>query len=413
MDTTTTPTPATTAAPRSLIFIFAVIFLDMMGGSLLLPILPYITGQFRSDALTIGLLTMIYAAAAFLSAPALGFLSDRYGRRPVLLLSVLGSALGYVLFGFGSLPGGALWILFVSRAIDGVTGGTATAMAYIADVTQPNQRARMYAFVGVAFGLGFVFGPLLSAGLSGYSLAAPAFAAGALSLASCLFGFFFVPESLPAARRSQAVLRLREVNPFRVLADMGRLPNLGALLAAMFVLYLAYSGMFAYIAAFTLQRFGVSAQQNSMLFLIVGLFQMVGQGLFVYRLTPRFGEKRVALAGLLLQALVYPLFVILPSFGWLYPLAVLSALGNAFTRPTLEALVANSVEPSQQGRAAGSAAAVYSLTSVMGPLLAGLAYDSIGGLWVFLAGGALIGLAFLLLAGGVRGYTTERGVSRA
>jgi len=379
---------------RGLPFIFITMFLDIMGSTLLLPILPYIVRQYNLNALTVGLLTAAYSAAAFLAAPALGKLSDRFGRRPVLLFSVLGSAIGYILFGIG----GALWVLFLSRIIDGFTGGNiATAMAYIADVTQPNERAKYFAFGGIAFGLGFIFGPIIAGVLSNISIAAPAFAAGALSFASFLFGFFFLPESLPPEKRSQEALHLSQVNPFSILTEISRLPNLRLLLSAIFLIYLAYSGIFNYITVYTLDRFSAPPQDNSYLFLVVGISQMIGQGVIVYRLTPHFGEKRVAISGLILQALAYPLFVLVPVFGLLYPLAILSALGNAFTRPTLDALVANNVPPHEQGRAQGTTSGLYSLTNILGPLLAGFAFVFISPASVFVGGGLLLALAGIIV----------------
>ena len=391
-----TSTPEQTARLRQggLAFVFATMFLDIMGSSLLMPIVPYIVRQYNSDALTVGVLSAIYSAAAFLAAPALGRLSDRVGRRPVLLISVLGSAIGYLIFGLG----GALWVLFLSRLIDGLTGGNiATAMAYIADVTPPKERARNYAFGGVAFGLGFIVGPILSGALSTVSLSAPAFVAGALSLSSFLFGFFYLPESLPAEKRSKDEIHLSQINPFHVIAEIVRIPNLGRLLTALFTLYLAYSGLFSYITVFTLNHFSATPIDNGLLFMVVGLFQMIGQGGIVYRLTPRYGEKNIAILGLALQALTYPLFVISPTFGMLYPLAVISALGNAFTRPTLDALVANSVAPHEQGRAAGATTGLYSLTNTLGPLAAGLVYDYISPAAMFVAGGVLIAVAGLIV----------------
>jgi MFS transporter, DHA1 family, tetracycline resistance protein len=394
LEAQTNPT-APKAARSALIFIYITLFLDMMSGSLLLPIVPYIVREYSANALTIGLLTVIYSAAAFMAAPVMGWLSDRHGRRPVLLLSVLGSAVGYVMFGIG----GALWVLFLSRLIDGLTGGNiATAMAYIADSTQPKDRTRYYAFAGVAFGLGFIMGPVIAGALSGISLSAPAYAAGAMSFASVLFGFFFLSESLPVEKRAKGRVRLSQINPFGVMAELGKLPNLGLLFAAIFMVYLAFSGMFGFIAVFTLDRFQASPADNAVLFAIVGLTQMIGQGGLVYRMVPRFGEKKLALAGLAVQALTYPLFVIVPSFVWLYPLAILSALGNAFTRPTLDAMVANSVSPHEQGRAAGTSAGLFSLTNIFGPLLAGLAYDRISPGAPYLAGGLLLAAACLLIA---------------
>lgn len=373
-----------------LAFVYAALFLDIMGSTLLLPIVPYIVRQYNTDALTVGLLSACYSAAAFLAAPVLGKLSDRRGRRPVLLASVLGSAAGYFIFGIG----GALWVLFLARLIDGFTGGNiAAAMAYIADVTEPKDRARNFAFGGVAFGLGFIFGPAAAGALSAISLAAPAIAAGALSLASFLFGLFFLPESLAPSKLIRQPLRLAEVNPFGVIAEIGSLPGLGLLLPAMFILNLALNGLYSYLTVYTLNRFSAAPLDNSSLFMIVGIVQLAGQGALVYRLTPRFGEKKIAVLGLILQALAYPLFTAAPSFKALYPLAAVSALGSAFSRPTLDALVANSVTAHEQGRAMGTTASLSSLTSILGPLAAGLAYDYISPESVFIAGGALIAAA--------------------
>ncbi len=379
---------------RGLIFVLVTLFLDIMGSTLLMPIVPYITRQYSAGALAVGLLSAVYSLAAFLAAPMLGRLSDRWGRRPVLLASIFGSAIGYCIFGIG----GALWVLFLSRLLDGFTGGNiSTAMAYIADVTEPKDRAKYFAFGGVAFGLGFIFGPVLSGALSAVSLSAPAYAAAALSLAAFLFGFFFLRESLPEEKRSTGALRIKDINPFNVMAELSSMPNLGMLLPAIFILYLALNGLFSYVAVFTLDRYSAAPVDNGTLFMVVGIFQMVGQGVIVYRLTPRFGEKKIAVVGLILQALAYPLFAWAPALGWLYPLAVASALGNAFARPTLDALVANNVAPHEQGRAAGATAGLYSLTNILGPLAAGLVYDHISPGAVFVAGGILIAAACLLV----------------
>ncbi len=379
-------------------FIYTTLFLDMMGGSLLLPIVPYIMRQYSSDALTVGLLTVIYSAAAFAAAPMMGWFSDRWGRRPVLLISVLGSAVGYFIFGLG----GALWVLFLSRLIDGVTGGNiSTAMAYLADVSKPEERTRLFAFAGVAFGLGFILGPVISGALSGVSLMAPAFAAGALSLTSAVFGFFFLPESLPVEKRTLERFSWSRVNPFGVMAGIAQLPNLGLLLAAIVLVYTAFSGMFGYFAVYTLDRFNASPVDNAILFTVVGAVQMIGQGAIVYRLSPRFGEKRVAMLGLIIQVAAYLTILFVPSFVWLYPLAAVGALGNAFTRPTLDALVANHVTPDLQGRAAGTAAGLNSLTNVIGPLLFGLAYDLISPVSPFVGGAALL-LAACLMIGKIK-----------
>jgi MFS family permease len=382
------------ASGKALAFIYTTLFLDIMGVTLLLPIIPYIVRQYNPDALMVGLLTGIYSAAAFCAAPVLGWFSDRWGRRPVLLLSVFGSAVGYFIFGIG----GALWVLFLSRLIDGLTGGNiATAMAYIADVTPPEKRTKYYAFAGMAFGLGFTLGPVIAGALSGISIFAPAFAAGGMALASVIFGFFFLPESLPLEKRSGEAFSLARVNPFRIIKDMARLPNLGVLLISLFVVYLALNGLYSYIAVFTFDRFNASAVDNAVLFTVVGVVQMIVQGGIVYRLAPRFGEKKIAILGLILQAISYPLFVIAAGLPALYPLVILSTIGNAFSRPTLDAMVANSVDAHEQGRAAGASTALYSLASVFGPLLAGLAYTQLSPSSPYIAAGFLLVLAAVLL----------------
>ncbi len=179
------------ANKAALEFIFAVILLDLVGLTVLIPVLAFIVRQYSDDALMVTLMTVIYAAARVLRRAAAGRSPDRYGRRPVLLLSTLGSAFGYYLFGVG----GALWVLLLSRLIDGITGGNlSTAAAYIADVTPRHERAKSFALLGAAFGLGFILGPALGGLLSQISTAAPACAAGALSLLSAIVGFFVLPE---------------------------------------------------------------------------------------------------------------------------------------------------------------------------------------------------------------------------
>src|SRR5829696_6936993 len=205
--------------------IFAILLLDVVGISILFPIAAYIVLRYSNDALMVTLLTVIYAAAQFVAAPLLGKLGDMYGRRPVLLVSLAGSAVGYIIFGIG----GALWILFVSRLIDGITAGNqSVAAAYIADVSTPVTRAKNFTLIGMAWGIGLVIGPAAGAALGQWWLEAPAFIAAGLSLLGMLLGFFLLPESLPAAQRS--ALRLGDLNPFgTIIAFVGK-PDLGKLL---------------------------------------------------------------------------------------------------------------------------------------------------------------------------------------
>jgi MFS transporter, DHA1 family, tetracycline resistance protein len=303
-------------------FIFLVILLDLIGLTILQPVQAYIVREYSSDALTVSLLTVIYAAAQFAFAPILGRLSDRYGRRPVLLISVLGSAFGYFLFGVG----GTLWVLFLSRLIDGITGGNiSTASAYIADITPPQDRAKRFALIGVAFGLGFILGPALGGALSQISLAAPAYAAGTLSLLSAIVGFFVLPESLPKERRTAGAFHWREINPLGAVATMARRPSLGALLLVLCLFYFAFNGYPAVFSVFAIERFSAQPFEIAIVFVVGGIANAIVQGGLIGRLVPRFGEKRLAITGLMLQAVGFVATIFAPAYWMLYPIAVLSS----------------------------------------------------------------------------------------
>jgi MFS family permease len=383
------------AGKGALAFILTVVFLDLLGLNILLPVQAYIVRQYNTDALTVGLLSVIYAAAQFIAAPILGRLSDRYGRRPVLLLCVLGSAMGYFMFGLG----GALWVLFLSRLIDGTTGGNlSVAQAYIADVTPPQERAKNFALMGAAFGLGFILGPAIAGPLAQLNVAAPAFAAGILSLLSVAFGYFMLPESLPPEKRTTGPFAWREVNPLAAIIGMARLPNLGALLLAAFVFNFAFSGMANNAPVYTIEKFGAQPLQIGLVFTLIGIVHVITQGGLVPRLAPRIGEKPLALAGIAIQVAGYVALVLAPSLVALAAAAALTGLGVALTMPTLNALIANSVSFREQGQVAGVAASLVSLTNVFGPLWAGASYDHITPGAPYWTGALVLVLAWLLVA---------------
>jgi multidrug resistance protein len=371
-----------------------VILLDLVGLTILQPVQAYIVREYNSDALTVSLLTVIYAAAQFICAPILGRLSDRYGRRPVLLISVLGSALGYYLFGIG----GALWVLFFSRLIDGLSGGNiSTASAYIADITPPHQRAKRFALIGIAFGLGFIIGPALGGALSQISLAAPAYAAGTLSLLSAIVGFFVLPESLPREQRTSGAFRWREINPLGAVVTMARRPSLGALLLVLCLFYFAFNGYPTVLSVFAIERFNVQPFEIASVFVVGGVANAIVQGTLIGRLVPTFGEKALALAGLTLQALGFVAIIVAPAFWMLYPVSVISSAGAGLVYPTLAALMANQVAPHEQGQVAGVSTALSGLMSVFGPLWAGVAYDRVAPGAPFWSGAVVLLLGVIVL----------------
>ena len=253
---------------RPLTFIFLTVFLDLLGVGILVPVLPYIVAEFRTDALTVGLLSLAFAAAQFLASPVLGAWSDRIGRRRVLLLSVLGTGIGYFIFGAAQ----TLWLLFLARLIDGFTGGNiSTAQAYIADVSPPEDRAKNFGLIGAAFGLGFIIGPALGGILSHWSLRAPAYAAGVLSLLTVTLGYFVLPESLPPERRTRTPFRLRDLHPLNHLGEAVRRPGVARIFAAFFAMNFAMAALQSNFAVFTHARFGLGPKGNALLFTLVGL----------------------------------------------------------------------------------------------------------------------------------------------
>lgn len=386
------------AGRRPLTFIFLTVFLDLLGVGILVPVIPYIVAEFRSDALTVGLLSLTFAAAQFLASPVLGALSDRHGRRPVLILSVLGTGIGYFIFGFAQ----TLWLLFIARLVDGFTGGNvSTAQAYIADVSAPEDRAKNFGLIGAAFGLGFILGPALGGILSHWSLRAPAFAAGILSLVTMSLGYFILPESLPAAQRVRTPFRLRELHPLGHLGEAIRRPGVGRIFAAFFAISFAMAGLQSNYAVFTREQFGLAPSGTAWLFTMVGVISVLVQGILLRRIPTAGRERRIALGGLTVMALGFAGTAFAPALAWLYLATGLLAFGNAAAAPMLTAEVSRSVSGAEQGMILGSMQSVASLTRILGPLWAGLAFDHVGhgapywtgALWV-VAGLAAASLSF-------------------
>jgi MFS transporter, DHA1 family, tetracycline resistance protein len=382
------------AGKGALGFIFSVVLLDVIGLAILMPVQAYIVRQYSDEALMVAMIPVLYAGAQFFAAPLLGKLSDRYGRRPVLLISIFGSALGYFLFGIG----GALWVLFLSRLIDGFTAGNAsTAGAYIADVTPPQERAKNFGFIGMAYGLGFVLGPTLGGLLSEISLNAPAYAAGILSLLSAVIGYFILPESLPKEKRETQPLRLADLNPFGSVFELLRRPTVGGLLIAQCLFFFVFNGNNSMLPVFMIEKFTVQPWQIAVLFAVGGITMAVMQGGLVGPLVDRFGEKPLAIQSLLLQALATIGTVSVPAMWMLYPIGVINSLGTGLIWPTLGALLANSVSYEEQGKVSGVGTALGSLMSVFGPLWAGVAYDRIAPVAPFWIGALIFVMVGLLL----------------
>jgi multidrug resistance protein len=379
----------------ALSLVFAILLLDVMGITLLFPVGAFLVRRYSADALMVTLLAAIYAGAQLLAAPVLGKLSDRYGRRPVLVVSLFGSAAGYVLFGLG----GALWVLLLSRAIDGLTGGNmSTATAYIADVSAPEERSKNFGLVGVAWGVGLVLGPALGAVTGQVFLELPAYVAAALSLTSALLCLRFLPESLPPERRERGPLRLADLNPLASIARTVRRPELVVPLAALALFQLVFNGTNSVDGLFLIERFGARPWQIGAALVGVGVVVALVQSVGVRTVLPRVGERRLGTAALSALALGAPLITFAPSLPLACAAMYVRHLASGFVFPSLGGLASKRTRPQDQGELMGVTTGLASAASVLGPIGAGIAHQHLFPGAAYWGGAALAALAALLVA---------------
>jgi DHA1 family tetracycline resistance protein-like MFS transporter len=359
-----------------LVIIFITIFIDLVGFGIVIPVLPLYAERYGASEATVGILLATYSAMQFVFAPILGKLSDRVGRRPVLLVSLIGTSIGFLLMGFApSMPVGfallgmaptLVW-LFVARIIDGISGGNiSTAQAYIADVTPPEQRSKGMGLIGAAFGLGFIFGPAIGGALSHISPEAPFFFAAAMAAANATALYFLLPESLSAEHRSQA----RRGGILEVLEQSGSW-QLGAVIATYFFSTVAFAMMTATFALFAAHRFKFNEAKTGYLFAYVGVIGAVIQGGLLGRLVKMFGDKSLAVTGTAIFAASVFCFPLSQTVAALTIASTGFAIGNSLMTPTLNALASKSVSSAWQGRVLGVLASVASLARIIGPVLGG------------------------------------------
>ncbi len=392
------PASAKALSMPRLLFIFITILIDKLGESLIFPILPFLVERFRSDAFTLGLLASSFAIAQFIASPIIGALSDRYGRRPILLVCVLGTAVSYYLFGLAA----SLWMLFFSRIVDGITGGVAaTAQAYIADISSPEDRAKNFGLTGAAFGLGFTLGPALGGVLANISLNLPVFVAGTIALLNFCLGWFVLPESLDKEQRRP--FTLQDLNPISQLIDLLKNPRIQGLLIAFFIFNFAFAGFSSIFVLFLNNRYGWGPTQAAAVFFFIGIVSTLVQGGLIRSLLPRFGESKLTIVGLLLVAIAFGGIVLVPATGpillpALYTTQALLALGVGLIIPSLRGLISNRVSNQEQGKTLGGNQALQSVATILGPLWAGWVFDHSGVLSPFWTGAffMLIAIGFTL-----------------
>jgi DHA1 family tetracycline resistance protein-like MFS transporter len=369
--------------------VYFTVFLDLVGFGIILPQLPYYAEAFGATGVWVGAILTAYSAAQLLGASILGRLSDRVGRRPVLLMSLAGSATSLLLSGLA----GSLWLLLVARALAGLFGGSiAAAQAYIADVTTPSERAKYMGLLGASIGLGFVFGPALGSGLARFGFGAAAFTAAGLAAANLVFAFFRLPETRSAEARQHSHARVDWSN----FLDALHHPSIGRLLAATFLSTLAFVAMETTFALLGEARLGLGASRLGFVFAYVGVVMVIVQGGLVGRLAPRFGERALATAGALVMAASLGALPLAPSI-WvaLVPLAGL-AVGQGLTTPMLSTLLSRAADADEQGGTLGLGQSLAAAARAVGPIGAGWLYDRAVGA-PYAAGAAVMVLAAVLV----------------
>jgi len=360
-----------------LVVIFTTVFIDLVGFGIVIPVLPfYAEGtRFNASPRTVGLLFASYSVMQLIFSPILGRLSDKHGRRPVLLISIIGTGIGFLILGFAN----TLWMLFVGRILDGITGGNiSTAQAYIADITTAENRARGMGLIGAAFGLGFVFGPAIGGILSRWGVEVPFLFAAGLCFANALLLYFTLPETVTPdhpARVSAAGGR-----GFSQLMQSLKNPRLGFVLTIYFLFIVAFSIMTTSFSLFTMFRFGYDAQHTGYLFAYVGILAVIVQGGLIGRLVKRFGELPLVIVGAFLFAgSLFSVPFVGPQTGGLLALLVgggLFSIGNSLSAPSLTSLASKSVGAADQGSVLGVTQSVASLARAVGPTLAALLIHS-------------------------------------
>jgi DHA1 family tetracycline resistance protein-like MFS transporter len=409
--------------PRVLLPIFLIVLVDVLALTIVLPLLPFYAERFGASPQTVGLLVASFAACQLVSGPLLGQLSDRYGRKPLLALSQCGTLLGFLLIAQAH----ALWMVFAGRILDGLTAGNLSlAQAYIADVTAPSQRARAFGVIGVAFGLGFLFGPALSGWLAHYDYTWPMYGAAALSATSIVATLVLLPRPgapVEAPPLEGSLRGERAVGPsvpptaqrlgllqWGHYAGYFRRPALGGVLGRFFLFGLSFALFTSGFALFAERRLVTAAgraygpREVGYVFAYAGFVGLILQGGLIGRMVKRWGESRIVTWGLGTMGVGYVVLGGVSTLPGLVVAATLASVGSAVLRPTLTALVTQRVDRSEQGMVLGLTQSLTSLASIVAPTLGGaLIGRGWLGLWAVTAGVvALVGLAI-----------ADRGVSAA
>ncbi|HMU91443.1 MAG TPA: MFS transporter [Anaerolineales bacterium] len=370
---------------KRLFSIILVVFIDLLGFSLILPLLPYYAETFNANETITGILIASYAVMQLIGAPLLGRLSDRFGRRPVLLISVFGTFIGFLLLGFAN----ALWMLFASRILDGLTGGNlSVAQAYISDVTDEKSRSKGLGMVGAAFGLGFIIGPVTGGLLSQWGYAVPAFVAAGISFLNLILIYAWLPESLTEEKRNQMTEKRPAVTLQALIVAFKR-PFTGSLLITRFFYGLAFSIFQTIFSLYALAKFDLTARDTGFVLTYVGVLAVIVQGFLVGRLTTQFREDLLITVSVVLMGISLLGWALAPSVLWLYIIMTPTAISGGLLNTLLSSTLTKAVAPQEIGGILGLSAAVESATRIIAPLLGGVLLQQVG-TWAPGAFGAVV-----------------------
>lgn len=359
--------------------LFLIVVIDLIGFGVIIPLLPFYAEYYQASPFQIGLLMASYSAAQFVAAAFWGRLSDKIGRRPVLLMSIAGSAVAYTSLGFAE----TLTVLFAARIMGGfMAGNLAAAFAYVADITTKETRAKGMGIMGAAFSVGFIFGPALGGILAGADAATadfrtPSFVAAGLSAIACILGIFFLKESLSEDIRSRQKA-MTKVNRMRALMTALRQPGIGFLIMLSFLATLVFAGLEAIFAIWSLRQFDWGPQQIGYLFAFIGVIAAIIQGGFIGKLTARFGTERLIVAGSLGLTIGLALTPLVRTETELIVAMAIASLGFSVLSPTLNTAISIRGEADVQGGLFGVTRSATTLSRVFGPILAGAAFAVFG-----------------------------------
>ena len=378
---------------KPLIPIFIVVFVDLLGFSLILPLLPFYAESYGASATLVGFLVASYAAASLFGAPLLGRLSDKFGRRPVLLISVIGTMLGFLMLGFAAPIGKAIaaWfslpspniailgVLFFSRILDGVTGGNiSVAQAYISDVTDKKNRAKGMGLIGAAFGLGFIIGPAAGGFLSNWGYSVPAFAAAGLAFLNIISIYFWLPESLTQKRQDAAKETKQPGFTLEALLKALKRPIVGPLLIVRFFFGMAFATFQTIFALYAQYKLDLTPQTVGYVLAYVGVLSILVQGIGIGLLTKRYTENQLIITGLWLMTLGLVGWAFTPNLGVLLIVMLPLALAGGVLNTVINSSISKAVEVDEIGGMLGISASLESATRVLSPTIGGYLLQQFG-----------------------------------